>query len=156
MASHSVKGKIHDSSQKNDNHNCMDSPRFYVIKILPKGKPFNATHYIKHILQLILELRPKYVRHRFIIRADNARPHMISQSQEFYEQNSLRIALYPPYSPDSALSYFFLFGYVNHYLKEHSYPSKQTLLIAIHIIFRNHFECHVEGLDGETDLSRRI
>jgi hypothetical protein len=151
-----MKGKIHDSSQKNDNHNPMDSPRFYVIKILPKGKPFNATNYIKHILQLILELRPEYIRYRFVIRADNVRPHMIRQSQEFYEQNSLRIALHPSYSHDLALSYFFLFRYVNHCLKGHSYPSKQAFLVAIHIIFRNHFECHVQRLDGETGLSRRI
>jgi hypothetical protein len=32
---------------------------FHIIDILPKRKIFNAMHYVKHILELILALRPK-------------------------------------------------------------------------------------------------
>jgi hypothetical protein len=92
MANHSMKRKTHDSSSQNDNYNCIDSPRFYVIKMFPKGKPFNTIHHIGYIMQSILELHSEHVRHRLVIYADNARPHMIRQSQEFYKQNSLRIA----------------------------------------------------------------
>jgi hypothetical protein len=99
-------GKTHDSSQTNDGHNRIDSPRFRVVKILPKEKLFNATNYLEYILQPILELRPESVRRHLIIHADNARPHAARQSQEFREQNSLRIAFHPPYSHTLALSYF--------------------------------------------------
>jgi hypothetical protein len=85
----------------------MDLPRFHVVEIFPKGRPFNATHYIEDILQQILELPPKSFRDRLIIHADNARSHIIRQSQQFYEQNSLRIAPYPSYSLDLTPSYCF-------------------------------------------------
>jgi hypothetical protein len=55
MVNHPWNGNIHDSSQKNDDHNRMDSSRFHVVEIHPKGKPLNATHYIEHILQQILK-----------------------------------------------------------------------------------------------------
>jgi hypothetical protein len=50
----------------------------------------------------------------------------------------------------------FLFRYVSHCLTGHSYHSEKALLDTIHTIFRNHFEGHVQGLDGETCLSRCI
>jgi hypothetical protein len=108
MANHPLEEKTHDSSQKNDGHNRMDSPRFHVVEIFPKWKSFNATHHIKHIhiLQPILELRPKSVRHRFVIHADNAILHTAKQSQECCEQNSLKITLHPPYSSDLTSLYF--------------------------------------------------
>jgi hypothetical protein len=59
----------------------MDSSQFSVIKILRKGRQFKGTHYIEYILELILELRPEYVRPRLIIDAYNATPYIVRQSQ---------------------------------------------------------------------------
>jgi hypothetical protein len=36
MTNHPWNGQTHDSSQKNDSHNRMDSPRFHAVKIFPK------------------------------------------------------------------------------------------------------------------------
>jgi hypothetical protein len=80
-----LKGKTHDSHQKNDGHHRMNSPRFHVVEILPKRKLFNAVYYIENILQPILELHLKSVRHRLVIHGDNARPHTARQSQQFCE-----------------------------------------------------------------------
>jgi hypothetical protein len=84
---------------------------------------------------------------------DPIRPGSFKKFQKFCEQNSLRIAPHPSYSPDLASSYFFLFGYVNYCLNGHSYPSEKALLDAIHTVFRNHFEGHVQRLDEEIVLS---
>jgi hypothetical protein len=32
---------------------------FHVVDVLPKGESFNTTYYIEHIIQQILEYRPK-------------------------------------------------------------------------------------------------
>jgi hypothetical protein len=77
---------------ENDDHNHIDSPQFHVVEILPKGKSFNATNYIEHIQQSAFELRPESLRRRLIVHADNIRPHLAKQSQEFCQQNSLKIA----------------------------------------------------------------
>jgi hypothetical protein len=102
----SCKSDAYDSHQKNDDHNRIDSSRFLVVEILPKGKPFHASHYIKHILQLILELHLESVRLRLVVRADNAKPHTARQSEELCKKNSLRIAPCPPYSHDLHSSNF--------------------------------------------------
>jgi hypothetical protein len=47
---------------------------FQIVDILSKGKTLNVTDYIEHILPLILALRPKSGRRRFVIHSDNARP----------------------------------------------------------------------------------
>jgi hypothetical protein len=61
----------------------MDSPRFPVIEILPKGKPFHATHSLEHILQPILELCQESVGRRMVILVDNARSHTAPSLKEF-------------------------------------------------------------------------
>jgi hypothetical protein len=79
------KGKTHDSWQTNDGHNCIDSPRFYIVEIFPKRKrkPFNAAHYIENIMQSNLKLRPESVQHRLVIHADNTRPIWPSSLKNF-------------------------------------------------------------------------
>jgi hypothetical protein len=50
----------------------------------------------------------------------------------FCEENRLRLAVHPPYSPDFAPPDFFLFGHIKHYLQEIAFPSREGLLAAIH------------------------
>jgi hypothetical protein len=47
-----------------------------------------------------------------IVLSDNVRRHIPSLTLEFLEQNSVKRAPHPPYSPDLAPSDFYLFGYV--------------------------------------------
>jgi hypothetical protein len=83
MVNHVVKEKTHDSSQKNDGHNRMNLSWFHLIEIFPKGKLFNRTNNIEHILKPILKLRSESIRCRLVIHADNAKLHTTRQSQEF-------------------------------------------------------------------------
>jgi hypothetical protein len=58
------------------------------------------------------------------------RPRMPS----FCEENRLRLAVHPPYSPDLAPSDLFLFGHIKHSPQGISFPSHEELLAAIHKI----------------------
>jgi hypothetical protein len=60
----------------------------------------------------------------------------------FCEENGLRLAPNPPYSPDLAPSDFFLFGYVKESLKGMVFPSYEALLDAIGEV--------VTGIESET------
>jgi hypothetical protein len=52
----------------------------------------------------------------------------------FYEENRLRLALHPAYSPDLTPSDFFLFSHIKHCLQGIAFPSREELLAAIHEI----------------------
>jgi hypothetical protein len=59
---------------------------FHAVNIFSKRKIFNATHYIEHIRELILILRPKSRQYRFVIHAHNARPHIAEYFKYFVTQ----------------------------------------------------------------------
>jgi histone-lysine N-methyltransferase SETMAR len=50
----------------------------------------------------------------------------------FCEENPVRLAVHPPYSPDLAPSDFFLFGHIKHCLHGVTFPSREEFLAAIH------------------------
>jgi hypothetical protein len=50
------------------------------------------------------------------------------------EENQLRLAVPPPYSPDLAPTDFFLFGYIKHCLQGIAFPSREELRAGIHEI----------------------
>jgi hypothetical protein len=50
------------------------------------------------------------------------------------EENRLRLAVHPSYSPDLAPSDFFLFGYIKHCLQGIPFPSSEELFAVIHEI----------------------
>jgi hypothetical protein len=60
----------------------------------------------------------------------------------FCEENGLRFAPHPSYSPDLTPSDFFLFGYVKKRLKEMVFPSYEESLDAIGEV--------VTGIESET------
>jgi hypothetical protein len=74
-----------------------------VVLVLPKRETSNATHHIEHILQPILELHRESLRRHLFIHAGNTTRYPGRKSQEFREQNSLRITEHLRYSPDLAL-----------------------------------------------------
>jgi hypothetical protein len=108
--------------------------RFLLLDTLPKGNTFNAEYYRVNILTELLPLCPHVHGRRFVIHADNARPHTARKCRAFREENRLRLAIHSPHSPDLASSHFFLFGHYKHCLKGIAFPSREGLLAAIHEI----------------------
>jgi hypothetical protein len=106
--------------------------RFHVLDALPKGNTFNAEYSPVKILTELLLLRPQVDGRRLVIHTDNAGPHTARRCRAFCEENRLRLAVHPPYSPDRALSDFFLFRDVKHCLQRIAFPSREELLAAIH------------------------
>jgi hypothetical protein len=52
----------------------------------------------------------------------------------FCEENRIRFAVHPPYSPDLALSDFFLFGHIRHCLQGIAFLSRGEFFAVIHEI----------------------
>jgi transposase len=104
---------------------------FPLIVALPKGITCNAEYYRDNILATLTQLQPEDDGRRLVVHADNARAHTTQQCRTFCEENGLRLAPHPPYSPDLTPSDFFLFGYVKERLKEMVFPSYEELLDVI-------------------------
>jgi histone-lysine N-methyltransferase SETMAR len=104
---------------------------FPLIVAFPKGRIFNAEYYRDYILAALSQFQPADVGRKLVVHADNARVHTAQKCRPFCEEDGLRLALYPPYSPDLAPSDFFLFGYIKERLKGMVIPSCEELLEAI-------------------------
>jgi hypothetical protein len=61
-------------------------------------------------------------------------PHTARKCRAFCEENRLRLAVHPPYSPDLAPSNFFLFEHIKHCLQGIAFSSREELLAGIHEI----------------------
>jgi histone-lysine N-methyltransferase SETMAR len=97
--------------------------RFPLIVALPKGRTFNAEYYRDNILAVLTQLKPEDDGRKHMVHADNARAHTAQKCRTFCEENGLRLAPHPPYSPDLAPSDFFLFDYAMTRLKGMVFPS---------------------------------
>jgi transposase len=104
---------------------------FPLIMTLPKRRTFNTKYYRDNILAAMTQLQPGDDRRKLVVHADNARAHTAQKCRTFCEENGLRLAPHPPYSPDLAPSDFFLFGYVKERLKGMVFPSYEELLDAV-------------------------
>jgi hypothetical protein len=81
-----------------------------------KGRKFNAGYYIAEILESLSEWRSIEAagnERKLLVHADNARSHTDKLSTQYFNENRMKSAPHPPYSPDLAPSDFYLFGYVN-------------------------------------------
>jgi histone-lysine N-methyltransferase SETMAR len=87
------------------------NPRcFPLINVLEKGRKFNAVHYVIEILSPLSEWRASDATEsdrKLVVHADNAQPQTTRLSVEFSEDNWMKTAPHPPYSPNIALSDFF-------------------------------------------------
>jgi hypothetical protein len=70
-------------------------------------------------------------RRRLVVHVDNAGPHLSTRVKQYFEDHSLRTALYPFYSPDLAPTGFFLFGYRTMTLQGSEFESAEELLEAV-------------------------
>jgi hypothetical protein len=91
--------------------------RFSLIVALPEGRNCNAEYSRDNILAALTQFEPEDNGRKLVVHADNARTKTAQKSQMFCEENGLRLAPYPSYSPDLVLSDFFLFGYAKEHFK---------------------------------------
>jgi hypothetical protein len=73
---------------------------FHLVSLLPKGQKWTSQYYIDHILPEICALRDARDRWKFVVHADNARPHVAKRVKQYLEDNHLKSAPHPPYSQD--------------------------------------------------------
>jgi histone-lysine N-methyltransferase SETMAR len=66
-----------------------------------------------------------------LLHADNARPHAAKLSTQYFNENWMKSAPHPPYSPDLAPSDFCLFGYVKRCFAGLSFMDSDQLLAAV-------------------------
>jgi histone-lysine N-methyltransferase SETMAR len=104
---------------------------FPLIVALHKGRTFNTEYHRDNILAALTQLQPEDDGEKLVVHADSARAHTAQKCRTFCEENGLRLAPHPPYSPDLAPVDLFLLGYVKKRLKEMMFPSYEGLLDAI-------------------------
>jgi hypothetical protein len=79
--------------------------RFHLIKVLEKGRKFNAGYYITEILEPLSQWRSIEAagkERKLLVRANNVRPHAAKLSTQYFNENRMKSVPHPPYSPDLA------------------------------------------------------
>jgi hypothetical protein len=97
---------------------------FHLINALEKGLKFNAGYYIAEILDPLSQWRSNEAasnKRKLLVHADNARPHTAKSSTQYFNENRMKSAPHPPYSPDSKPSDLYLFEYVKRCLADLSF-----------------------------------
>jgi hypothetical protein len=78
------------------------NPRgFHSIKVLEKGRKFNAGYYITEILEPLSQwcsIEAADNERKLLVYADNARPHTAKLSTQYFNENRMKSAPHPPYS----------------------------------------------------------
>ena len=111
---------------------------FPVVEALDDNMVFNSDYFINKILEQInsqTSVDREILKRNLILHFDNARPHISKKVKEYLDQNDIKRAPQPPYSPDIAPSDFFLFGYLKDNLKGFIFNSVGELLAEIKSIF---------------------
>jgi hypothetical protein len=102
------------NSRKRTAHNSIEkfmptivwNPRgFHLIKVLEKGRKFNTGYYLAEILESLSQWRSIEAagnEEKLLVHADNAHPHTAKLSTQYCNENRMKSALHPPYSPDLA------------------------------------------------------
>jgi hypothetical protein len=128
------------------------NPRgFHLSKILEKDRKFNAGYYIAEILEPFSQWRSIEAagdKRKLLMHADNGRQPTAKLYTQYFNENRMKSALHPLYSPDLALSDFYLFGYVKRCLAGFSFEDAHQLLATV--------EGVLEGIESDlaSGLSR--
>jgi histone-lysine N-methyltransferase SETMAR len=103
------------------------------------SKSFNADYIVRHILQPIHSFQIVAVAHKqkkqFILHMDNSPTHRAKVAKAKASRMPIHLALHPPYSPDLALSDFFLFEYLKEKILGLGFESPEALLAWINAEF---------------------
>jgi hypothetical protein len=76
---------------------------FHLIKVLEKGRKFNAGYYIAEILEPSSQwhsIEAAGNKRKLLVHADNARPHTAKSSTQYFNEIRMKSAPHPPYSLD--------------------------------------------------------
>ena len=101
-------------------------------EFLTKGSTVNSDRYcatLRSLKQRIRRIRPE--RNTFLLHHDNARPHSSVQTQDAMTSLKFTVVPHPPYSPDSAPSYFWLFQKFKETLKGQHFSSDAEVEAAV-------------------------
>jgi histone-lysine N-methyltransferase SETMAR len=111
------------------------NPRgFHLIKVLGKGRKFSAGYYIAGILEplsLWCSIETAGNERKFLVHADNAHPHTAKLLTQYFNENRMKSARHPPYSPDLAPSDFYRSGYAKRCFAGLSFEDTDQLLAAV-------------------------
>jgi histone-lysine N-methyltransferase SETMAR len=122
------------------------NPRwFHLVKVLEKGRKFNAGYYIAEILDPLSQwcsIEAAGNERKLLVRAHNARPYTAKLSIQYFNENRMKSAPHLPYSPDLVPSDFYLFEYVKRCLTGLSSKNADQLLAP--------GECVFEGIEKVT------
>jgi transposase len=105
-----------------------------LIKLLEKGRKFNAGYYIDEILEPLPQwcsIEAAGNKRKLLVHTDNAGPHPAKLSTQYFEENRMKSTPHPPYSPDPTPSDFHLFGYVKRGLAKLSFQDTDQLLASV-------------------------
>jgi histone-lysine N-methyltransferase SETMAR len=131
------------SSRKRTIHNLIKkfmltivwNPRaFHLTKVLENDRKFNPGYCIAEIVEPLSQWRSIEAggnERKLLVHADNARPHTAKLSTQYFNENRMKSAPYPPYSPDLAPSDFYLFGYVKRCLAGLLFEDADQLLAVV-------------------------
>jgi histone-lysine N-methyltransferase SETMAR len=104
------------------------------IDYMEKGSTITAKYYIENSLNPVIErmsqLRKKSGSKNLKILHDNARPHVTKTVTEYLKKAGITIIRHPPYSPDLALSNFWLFDRIKQKLDDHQDVESQKSQIT--------------------------
>jgi hypothetical protein len=111
------------------------NPRgLHLIKVLEKGRKFEAGHYITEILEPLSQwhlIEAAGNERKLSWHADNLHPYTGKLSTQYFDENRMKSAPHPPYSPDLAQLSFYLFGSVKKCLPGLSFEDADQLLAAV-------------------------
>ena len=101
------------------------------MEFLKQGHTVNSEKYISTLRTLKARLRRVRSGRDSILQHDNARPHTSCQTQDALAQLKLLALPHPAYSPDLALSDYFLFLQLKRHLKGNHYDSDEEVVAAV-------------------------
>jgi hypothetical protein len=97
---------------------------FYLIKFLSRGSKFKANYYGTQILHPFSVWQGTQIgrtNRKLVVHADHERPHTAKVILDLMELNAMKTVPHPPYSPDLALSDFYLFGHAEQLLRRYEF-----------------------------------
>jgi hypothetical protein len=107
---------------------------FHLIKVLAKGRKFNAGYYTVETLEPLSQWRSIEAtdsERKLLVYEDDARPHTAKLSTQYFNENRMKSAPHPPCSPDLASSDIYLFEYVKRCLPGLSFEDANQFLAAV-------------------------
>jgi hypothetical protein len=105
---------------------------FLLIKVLEKGRKFKAGYSLAEILESQwCSIEAAGNGRTLLVRVDNARPHTAKLSTQYCNENRMKSAPHPPWSPDLTPSDFYLLGHVKRCLAGLSFEDADELLAAV-------------------------